>query len=182
MRIKPREGQALVEFALVLPLFVLVLFGIIEMSRLMNFYMALSECVRTTARHGASSDFTLSKSPREVAMDFVRNFNSNPLLRVSVQSLETQPPSDVLSVDVNHREHGLYCTRVDARMTVEFLLLPSTMMGRKIGRVPVSASSVMVNEIQGERKTAGKAYAKTEYVIRELALEWKHGISKRGRP
>ena len=39
---RPRQGQAMVEFALILPLLLLLLFGIIEFGRLMLVYASVS--------------------------------------------------------------------------------------------------------------------------------------------
>jgi hypothetical protein len=50
---RPRTpGQALVEFALVIPFFLLVLFGIIDMSRFVYDSNALNEAAREGARQG----------------------------------------------------------------------------------------------------------------------------------
>ena len=52
-------GQALVEFALVAPIFFLLLFGIIEAGRFILFYEALNNATREGARyaivHGSNS-------------------------------------------------------------------------------------------------------------------------------
>lgn len=47
-------GQAMVEFALVLVVFLLLLFGIIEVSRLTITYVAVSSASREAARYGAA--------------------------------------------------------------------------------------------------------------------------------
>lgn len=46
------RGQALVEFALVVPIFLLVLFGILDMSRFVYDSNALNEAAREAARQG----------------------------------------------------------------------------------------------------------------------------------
>ncbi|MFL5681139.1 MAG: TadE/TadG family type IV pilus assembly protein [Chloroflexota bacterium] len=53
---KPRQrsrGQALAEFALVLPIFVVVIFGIIDMGRYVYDWNALNEASRAAARVGS---------------------------------------------------------------------------------------------------------------------------------
>ncbi len=47
------RGQAMAEFALVLPLFVLMLFGIIDLSRFVYSNNSLSEVARESARQGS---------------------------------------------------------------------------------------------------------------------------------
>ena len=45
------SGQALVEFALVLPIFLLILFGIVEFARAWNIYEVLTDAAREGARN-----------------------------------------------------------------------------------------------------------------------------------
>lgn len=51
-RLRPRRGQALVEFALVLPVFLLVLMGILDLGRAVYYSSTLSNTARETARRG----------------------------------------------------------------------------------------------------------------------------------
>lgn len=52
-QIRSERGQALAEFALVLPLLVLLLFGVIQFGIVFNNYVALTDAVRAGAREGA---------------------------------------------------------------------------------------------------------------------------------
>jgi len=55
-REKPRDSaQAMVEFALVLPMLILVLFGIIEVGRLLFIYNAVATSSREAARYGSAA-------------------------------------------------------------------------------------------------------------------------------
>jgi Flp pilus assembly protein TadG len=65
------DGQALVEFALVLPLLVLVLFGVIQFGIAFNNYVTLTDAVRAGARSAAVSRF--ATSPGAEAEDAVRD-------------------------------------------------------------------------------------------------------------
>ncbi len=47
---REQNGQALVEMALILPLFLLLLFGVIEMGRIGHAYITVSSAVRAGAR------------------------------------------------------------------------------------------------------------------------------------
>jgi Flp pilus assembly protein TadG len=51
---KPR-AQSMVEFALTLPLLLLILFGLMEVGRLIGFYVAVSSASREAARYGSAS-------------------------------------------------------------------------------------------------------------------------------
>jgi Flp pilus assembly protein TadG len=55
---RPRRGQALVEFALVIPWFALLLFGLIDLGRFVYVSNALNESAREAARVGSVSGFT----------------------------------------------------------------------------------------------------------------------------
>jgi Flp pilus assembly protein TadG len=65
------DGQALVEFALVLPLLALVLFGVIQFGIAFNNYVTLTDAVRTGARTASVSRF--ASTPGARAEDSVRD-------------------------------------------------------------------------------------------------------------
>lgn len=52
--IRKENGQGLVEFALVLPVFLMLIMGIVEFGRLMFIYNSVSTASREAARYGAS--------------------------------------------------------------------------------------------------------------------------------
>lgn len=64
------RGQAVTELALVLPLLLLLLFGIIEGGRLGNAYLAVTHAARHGARHGAvgASDSEIAAHVRAAAV------------------------------------------------------------------------------------------------------------------
>lgn len=51
---KTQRGQAVVEMALVLPILIMLIFGIIEFGRILNTYMIVTNLSREGARHGAT--------------------------------------------------------------------------------------------------------------------------------
>jgi Flp pilus assembly protein TadG len=53
--IRNQKGQALVEFAIVLPILLLLVFGIIQFGILFNNYLTLTDAVRAGARQAAVS-------------------------------------------------------------------------------------------------------------------------------
>jgi Flp pilus assembly protein TadG len=55
--IRDERGQALVEFALVLPVFALLLFAVIQFGIVFNNYITLTDAVRTGARTAAVSRY-----------------------------------------------------------------------------------------------------------------------------
>jgi Flp pilus assembly protein TadG len=54
-KITDEQGQTLTEFAIVLPLFVVLLFGIIQFGITFNNYVTLTDAARAAARKGAVS-------------------------------------------------------------------------------------------------------------------------------
>jgi len=61
---KKHKGQAIVEFALVLPLFLLVMFGIIYSGMLFHDYTTLSNIARASAREAALTGTLQAGQPR----------------------------------------------------------------------------------------------------------------------
>jgi len=85
---RKQDGQAMVEFALVAPILLLLVFGIIQFGILLNNYLTLTDAVRAGARQAAVSR-TLS-DPAGTAENRVRTAAAN---------LDTSP--DVLGVTVD---------------------------------------------------------------------------------
>src|SRR5436190_7967537 len=54
---RPRRGQTLVEFALTLPLLLLLMFGIIEFGRIFQAWVTLQNAARTAARYASTGQF-----------------------------------------------------------------------------------------------------------------------------
>lgn len=84
-RCRQEEGQALVEFALVLPLFVTLLFAIIQFGIAFHDYLVLTDAVRAGARTAAVS--RTMPDPRAAGESAVRRAAVNldaPQLAVSV--------------------------------------------------------------------------------------------------
>jgi Flp pilus assembly protein TadG len=61
--IRKTRGQAMVEFVLVLPILVLILFGIIQFGITFNNYVALTDAVRAGARSAAVSRLSPTRVP-----------------------------------------------------------------------------------------------------------------------
>ena len=55
LKIRDERGQAMTEFALVLPILALLLFGVIQFGIAFNNYLTLTDAVRAGARKGAVS-------------------------------------------------------------------------------------------------------------------------------
>ncbi len=68
--IKNERGQTMAEFALVLPILLVLLFGIIQFGVIFNNYVTLTDAVRSGARKAVVSRF--SSNPAKACTDQVR--------------------------------------------------------------------------------------------------------------
>lgn len=94
--IRSARGQTMVEFALVLPVLCLVIFGIIQCGILYNNYITLTDATRVGARKAAVSRQTAD--PVGLATTATKNAASgldSPPLTVSVTAAAWNPGADV---------------------------------------------------------------------------------------
>jgi Flp pilus assembly protein TadG len=97
IRLRNADGQSVVEFALVLPVLALVLFGIIQFGIVFNNYIDLTDAVRAGARKAAVS--ARVSNPTAVATQAVVNSAGDITIdptKVTVTS--TWQPGDDVSV------------------------------------------------------------------------------------
>ncbi len=78
-----RSGQALVEFALVVPLLLILLLGVVEFGRAWNAYQVVTDAAREGARIAAVSDAT------GLTVDSVTNTVRNAIARAGLQDSAT---------------------------------------------------------------------------------------------
>jgi Flp pilus assembly protein TadG len=73
------KGQALVEMALVLPILLLLLFGIIEFGRILNAYIMVSNASREAARYYSirSTDTNINNKVKDLVIEKVPNIGIN---------------------------------------------------------------------------------------------------------
>ena len=89
---KKRKGQSVVEFALVLPLFLLIMFGVVYTGMLFHDYITLSNIARTSAREAAvtaKDEYGTIATHYEGQLDelmtsFYKKADSNPIVIVPV--------------------------------------------------------------------------------------------------
>lgn len=68
---KTEKGQAVVEMALILPILLMLVFGIVEFGRILNTYMIVTEISREAARKGSvgGTDLEIRDTVRNQAVD-----------------------------------------------------------------------------------------------------------------
>jgi len=72
-RRRHRRGQALVEFALVIPIFVLLIFGLVDLGRAVFISNSLSEAARDGARYGSVQARAFDDTTRGEVADWVED-------------------------------------------------------------------------------------------------------------
>jgi Flp pilus assembly protein TadG len=95
------QGQTMVEFTLVLPVLMVVLFGIIQFGITFNSYVALTDAVRAGARTAAVS--RLSSTPTADTVDRVKNASGDlDSSKVSVTVTSTWVHGDDVTVKATY--------------------------------------------------------------------------------
>ena len=96
-RVHDERGQTMVEFAIVLPILCLLLFGAIQFGILFNSYVTLTDAVRAGARKAAVSRQITGTTPRQACIDQIKASASDlDLSKLTTDCQSTwQPASDV---------------------------------------------------------------------------------------
>lgn len=131
------RGQAMAEFALVLPLFVLLVFGLVDVGRVVYINNAAAQGAREGARWGSVQGRANDATDRAAIRDYTlgtMNAVPDPVVTVTCER-----GGVVVSVC---RTNDILVVRVESPVTI---ITP--LVGRVFGNVNVSAiSRVMVNQ------------------------------------
>lgn len=101
--LKNEKGQSLIEFAILLPLLLLVLMGILEFGLMLNSYLSINNSAREGARLGIVDGSNLEIS--ELITNISPNLNSDNL-EVNIIPLEgSRKSGDTLTVQVTYNYH-----------------------------------------------------------------------------
>ncbi|MFN8433819.1 MAG: TadE/TadG family type IV pilus assembly protein [Anaerolineales bacterium] len=123
---KSSRAQAIVEFMLVLPILVLILYGIIEVSRLVFIFASVSNASRQAARYGAGSGEPITNTTYYQDCDGIRDVaNRSAILtefdeinitydrgltpdgeQVPIPNVDADPDSDTCPIDDNVIRNG----------------------------------------------------------------------------
>jgi Flp pilus assembly protein TadG len=143
------RGQALAEFAMIAPLFVILLFGFIDTARLYQSWVTIQHAAREGARYGVTGreDCAAATPTRVNCIEHVTRAQTDGLtdptgdLDVYVRSWEypayADPPTD--------DDPGQQCDALEVRIEYEFT--PSTpLVGDLFGPVTMVARERLLNE------------------------------------
>lgn len=90
LRAKGERGTTLVEFAMALPVFMLLVFGLIEFSRLMSAHTAVETAARESARYGSAIGLSPGGLPRYIDCDAIRQAGMQAAVAVHLESRDLQ--------------------------------------------------------------------------------------------
>jgi len=153
---RKERGQALMEFALLAPLLVILIFGFIDITRLYNAWVTVQGAAREGARYGVTgrSDCPAAPDDRTVCIKYwasqrAKNLtNSATGVSVTVRSWNYPAYADPAA----EGDPGNQCDALEVE--VEYDFEPSTPLASAlIGAVGLSGSERLVNEPYGPCET-----------------------------
>jgi len=100
--VKSEKGQSMVELALILPIIILILFGILEFGRIFYSYIVITNAAREGARVGAvgSPDSVIIERIREAAP--LPHAESNLSITKLEPHVDSRTPGIPLTVEVSY--------------------------------------------------------------------------------
>jgi Flp pilus assembly protein TadG len=143
--VQNQKGASLVEFAIILPVFIIIIFGIIEFSLLLYNKGIITHAAREGARVGVVYDFGLNQevnnriSESEIRSK-VNEYIENKLISFS----QTNPVINVNNICPNQTSSGQELT-VRVNYTYSFLVLPN-FIAALAGGTNLESEAVMVCE------------------------------------
>jgi len=137
MRRNRGRGQALVEFALVIPLFLLVIFGLVDLGRAVFVNNSLAEAARDGARYGSVQARSYDDASRAAVEDWVLDrLEGVPNPTVTVTCV---PQTFALGCTGNGEDLVIVTTEADLDMITPII-------GQIVGTLQLNArSEVLVN-------------------------------------
>jgi hypothetical protein len=150
LRRRCRErGQSLVEFALIAPVLVILIFGIVDLARLYNAWNTIQGAAREGARYGVTGriDCDIPSPNRLACIQYLTAQRAQPLtnsdadLTVSVRSWNYPDYADPPSED----DPGQQCDALEVQVDYDFT--PSTpLAGAIFGDLHLTGRERLVNE------------------------------------
>jgi len=99
-KLKNKKGQAMVEFVLILPVFLLLLLGMVDLSRVISANFVIDNAARSAARVGVVSN---SDSDIIAAIENGTESLNEAVITYTITPTEgTRGPGDELAVEINY--------------------------------------------------------------------------------
>ena len=143
------SGQALAEFAIIAPLFFLLIFGFVDMARMYQSWVTIQHAAREGARYGVTGRTDCAGGPqtRVDCIEYIARLQTDALndpvgdLTVGVRSWEYPAYADPAVED----NPGDQCDALEVHIAYDFS--PATpLMSSIIGSVTMTARERLVNE------------------------------------
>lgn len=157
----------MVEFALAFPLLLVMIFGTVEMSRLLNVYISLNRIAQRAARDMALPDITASRPPT-VGLANLRGqlrrpgklADWHPAYSTLIHALlAAEGAGSEVRVDVNAERAGRLASSVEIQVRVAPLMIPTGLItGQDFGRITLVGRGLAINETQATRRDAFGPY------------------------
>lgn len=150
------SAQALAEFALVMPLVFIILFGIVDLSRAMQSYVTIQEAARSGARYAVTgrtdcsgvATQTRENCIQQQVKNLTKDLNHSSTISTSFKSWTYPTYADPPTAN----SAGAPCDTVQVTVTYDYEPM-TPVFSRLIPDVPMSASERMVNEPYGPCKS-----------------------------
>ncbi len=156
-RRKREGGQALAEFALIAPIFLLLVFGLIDTARLYQSWVTIQHAAREGARYGVTGRTdcdTLGVQTRPNCIEYTARSSTQALanadddLTISTRAWEYPAYADPPTANTP----GGQCDALEVRIDYDFT--PATpLIGNLFGDVQITARERLVNEPFGPCST-----------------------------
>lgn len=149
---RKERGQALVEFALLAPLLVILIFGFIDITRMYNAWVTLQGAAREGARYGVTGrgDCAVAADDRTACIEYsaaqrAKNLtNSDTGLSVTVRSWSYPSYAD----PAVEGDPGQQCDALEVQ--VEYDFTPATPLASSLlGAIHMTGAERLVNEPYG---------------------------------
>lgn len=148
-RRRRERGQTLAEFGLILPVFMLMIFGLVDLARLMQSHVTIQEGARDGARYAVTGRIDCVTSGaqsrdnciKQAVKDRTAEMNNSSTITTSFKSWDFPSYADPGTPN----NAGVQCDAIEVKVTYNYQ--PITPMFKFfIPNVPLTASERMVNE------------------------------------
>jgi len=144
-----QKGQSLVEFALILPIFLLLVVGFFDIGRAVFYYSSATNAVREAARFAVVNRDAILAEEAEASTGCDGDINNNPLkLKVleyafGINEDLFDPCGDIQIVVMRTGEDNNFLNSVSIEFTVHYEPI-TPILSQIVGSIPLVAQSTMV--------------------------------------
>lgn len=142
-----QKSQVLIEFALIFPLFLLLVFGIFYFSSIFSDYMTLNTIARNSAREAAVVSAE-NDTERNVKYMEIRNRYAKNILPLDIYTWDPSPDRNDTSFNITHQDHNVV-VNINATMNQNGSMLETLvdgLSGNKTDLLNLSITYTMYSE------------------------------------